>query len=170
MFPERYYGGPFCRVSNPDADLPRRAEPVVDDAARQRTEQNGMFQGERIIAPFHDGNTAEDILGGLTFAMAYPDGWDEEERYVYPTIQGVLAEVRDRLAEKSSRLRGAKAAWLSEAIPFVTTAATSYARGEYEAGRKALRSAGDLVVGAGRAGKRVRIIQLGSGRRYEGEE
>ena len=168
-FPEWYYGGPFARVSNPDADLPRRLEPKVSDAQRQRTEQHGMFQGERIVAPFHDGNTAEDLLGELSVAMAYPNGWDEDERYFYPTIQGLLAIIRDRLVEKSGRLRGPKAAWLAEAIPCVNTAADAYARSNYEAGSAALRQVEELVGGAGRAGKRARIIQLRPGSADESE-
>jgi hypothetical protein len=142
----------------------------VPDAERQRTEQHGMFDGERMVAPFHDGNTAEDILGELFVAMAYPDGWNEGERYFYPTIQGLLAIIRDRLGEKSSRLSGAKAAWLAEAIPYVNKAAEAYARSDYEAGSEALRQAEELVSGAGRAGKRVRIIQLGPGSAEETEE
>ena len=170
-FAEWYYGGPFARVSNPDADLPRRAEAVVvPDAQRQRTEQDGIFEGERIIAPFHDGNTAEHILGELVVAMAYPDGWDEDERYFYPTIQGLLASIRDRLVEKSGRLRGRKAAWLTEAIPLVTTAAEAYARSDYHTGCAALRKVEELVVGAGRAGKRTGAIELGPGRAEEGGE
>jgi hypothetical protein len=162
-FPEWYYGGPFARVSNPDADLPRRLEPEVSEAQRQRTEQHGMFDGEHIVAPFHDGNTAEEILGELFVAMAYPDGWDEDQRYFYPTIQGLLAIIRDRLVEKSRRLRGSKAAWLAEAIPCVKVAAEAYARSDYEGGSAALREVEELVQGAGRAGKRVRITRLGPG-------
>jgi len=101
--------------------------------------------------------------------MAYPNGWDEDERYFYPTIQGLLAIIRDRLVEKSGRLRGPKAAWLAEAIPCVKTAADAYARSDYEAGSAALRQVEELVGGAGRAGKRVRIIQLRPGSTDESE-
>jgi hypothetical protein len=128
-----------------------------------------MFQGERIIAPFHDGNTAEDILGELVVAMAYPDGWNEDERYMYPTIQGLLASIRDRLVERSERLRSRKAAWLAQAIPLVGTA-DAYARSDYQAGRTALREVEELVMGAGRAGKRARVVQLGPGSADEGGE
>lgn len=168
MFPNWYYGGPFARVSNPDTDLPVRVDRVVSDAQRERTEQQGVLDGERLVAPFHDGNTVENILGAVLLAMAYPAGWDEDERFLYPTIQGLLANIRDRLVEKTGRLRGPKAARLAKAIPCVQAAAEAYARSEYDAGCAALSEVEKIVVGASKTGRRLRILRLGPGRTEEG--
>jgi hypothetical protein len=162
-YPEWYYGGPFARVTNPDSDLPRREEAPIPESQRKRTEMHAISSGERIIAPFHDGNTIEDVLMELRSGIGYPTGWSEEDRFVYPTVQGLLARVRDRLVEKSARSRSRKGAWLTEAISFVDRARQAFSRSDYESGNAALRQAEDLVAGAGGAAKPKRIIQLGPG-------
>jgi len=162
-FPEWYYGGPFARVTNPDSDLPRRTETTIPEGRREQTEMDGIVGGERVIAPFHDANTTEDILMELWSALRYPSAWSDDERCVYPTIQGLLAMVRDRLLEKSARARGRRAAWLTEAVSSVDAARQAFVRSDYEAGNVALRQAEDLVAGARGPSKPKRVIQLGPG-------
>jgi hypothetical protein len=163
LFPEWYYGGPFARIANPDVDLPRRASSVILESQRKRTEMDAVVDGARIIAPFHDANTIEDVLMELWSAMGYPHRWTEEERFVYPTIQGLLAILRDRLISKTTRARGRKAAWLTEALSFVDAARDEYAQAAYEAGEQALRRAEDLIAGACGPPRPKRVIHLGPG-------
>lgn len=161
-FAEWYYGGPYARVSDPDGDLPRR-EPghSVAPETQSQVERDGRFHGERVVAPFGDGNTIEDILGELFLASGYPDEWDDEERYIYPTIQGVLAEVGDRLSEKARRSPRRQAAWLREALQQVAAAAAAFRVGEYSAGALAVQSAMETVRDSKRVVRRRRVIPVG---------
>jgi hypothetical protein len=58
---------------------------------------------ERIVAPFHDANAVPDILALIELVAMYPECWSDEELYVFPTLQGALAEAEDRLRDKVSR-------------------------------------------------------------------
>lgn len=170
-FAEWHYGGPFVQVANPDADLPRRASGIpVSEETRRHVETEGRVEGERIVAPFHDGNSLEHILSEIQTAIGYPDDWPEEERAVYPTIQGALARIGDRLQEKASRARGRKATWLQEALLAIRAAAAAYSKSDYRTGASSLREAEDLVRGAGRVGRRAIPIQLPSSEREGGGE
>jgi hypothetical protein len=170
-FAEWYYGGPFVAVGNPDADLPQRSSGApIPESTRRHVETEGRVEGERIVAPFRDGNTIEHILSEIQAATGYPNEWPEEDRTVYPTIQGALARIADRLQEKASRSRRQKAAWLHEALLAIRAAAAAYSASDYRAGGSSLREAEDLVQGASRAGRRAIPIQLPSGERADGGE
>ena len=163
-FSPRYYGGPFLSVDHPDSDLPRRdPHAPVPAEVQARVELSGDLNGERIIAPFRDGNESEAILGQLHLAEGYPTEWSEEERAQFPTIQGLLAEVVDRLEEKASRATGARRSWLGEALASAQSAAAAYAKGEYELGADSVRACADYIRGAGRRRKRSTPILLGPG-------
>jgi hypothetical protein len=133
-FDDWYYGGPFLRVENPDTDFPRR-DPLtpISSEWRTRTELDGQIQGERFVAPFNDANSVDDILGGLLFAAEYPDGWDDDERHRFPTIQGILAEttlrLETKLRHKTSAERGAA---FTSALELLRSAARLFAAGQYE--------------------------------------
>ena len=170
-FAEWYYGGPFVAVAKPDADLPRRSSGVpIPEDTRRLVETEGRVEGERIVAPFRDGNTLEHVLSEIQAATGYPDEWPEDDRAVYPTIQGALARIADRLQERASRSRGRKAAWLQEALLAIRAAAAAYSASDYRGGASSLREAEDLVQGASRAGRRAIPIQLPSGKRADGGE
>jgi hypothetical protein len=163
-FDEWYYGGPYLRVENPDADLPRR-NPSVPLSANfvERTEFDGQIRGERLVAPFHDGNTAGEILGELSFAGDYPNGWDDEERYVYPTIQGMLAIIALRIETKLRRKPGkARADQFALALEHVRSGATLFTAGSYDAAQDQLRIAYDVVQSAKPKKKRVPILLGGT--------
>jgi hypothetical protein len=137
-FDDWYYGGPYLPVGNPDTDLPRRDSsiPVTEDC-RARIEFDGKIGGERFIAPFHDENSVGEIHGTLLVAASYPNGWSEDERYRFPTIQGLLAEaalrIETKLRRKPTRRR---AAAFRAALELVRSAAARFATGEYEAAQR----------------------------------
>lgn len=163
-FPEWYYEGPYERVQDPDGDLPRRTVGAsISPEVHAAVECSGIRDGERFVAPFRDANTLDDLLGGLLLAEGYPEEWSEEERSFFPTIQGTLAEVTDRIRDKVSRVRGAKEAWLSEALEAVHGASVAYSQHDHERGRTFVREAAELVRGASRASKRARVFHLGTG-------
>jgi hypothetical protein len=169
-FAPRYYGGPFLPVAEPDRDLPLRdpATPVPADV-QARVEFSGRLNGERIIAPFRDTNSAEDILGQLFVAEGYPVSWEEEERRVFPTIQGLLAEVVDRLIEKMHRAKGPRRAWLGEAVSCARRAAAEYAGGHYAEGALAVRESAEHIRGSNRQRQRRPPILLGPGSQHGSE-
>ena len=158
----RYYGGPFLTVTHPDRDLPRRdPEAPIPAEVQERVEFSGHINGQRIIPPFHDANGSEDILGQLFIAEDYPSGWSDEERARFPTIQGLLAEVVDRLEEKASRATGPRRSWLGEALVCARAAAAAYARGEYSIGADSLSACAEYIRGAGRRRRHSNPIALG---------
>ncbi len=103
-FPLWYYGGPYVRVSDPLRDLPQRKMPVLDSEI-EFTEQEGIFSGERMIAPFRDNNSTSDIIGSIGYALMYDKYWDDDEKWVFPTIQGLLSQICDRILDKIKRSR-----------------------------------------------------------------
>jgi hypothetical protein len=155
-FPDWYYGGPYLRVGNPDADLPRRDPAVPISPERQaRTEFDGAIEGERLIAPFRDANTVECVLGALLQASDYPDTWDDESRYVYPTIQGCLAEIDLRLETKlRNKIGRSRAGWLTLALDRVRKAMQLFATRDCESAKQMVRLAYDLVSSGNKVGRR----------------
>jgi hypothetical protein len=163
-FPEYYYRGPFLRIQNPDTDLPRRVDGQrVSEATRRHVETTGVVDGERLVAPFGDANTLEEIEGTLLLAAEYPTGWDEEERYQFPTIQGSLAESVDRLRDRARRSAGARQRAFKDAMSAVQEAAESYRRGDYPKGEEAVYRAIDALKGASRPKRHRDPIPLGPG-------
>jgi hypothetical protein len=103
-FPLWYYGGPYVRVSDPLRDLPQRKMPVLDSEI-EFTEKEGIFSGERLIAPFRDNNSTSEIIGSIGYALMYDKYWDDDEKWVFPTIQGLLSQISDRISDKIRRSR-----------------------------------------------------------------
>ena len=155
-FPLWYYGGPYQRVSNPDSDLPHRDPSVpISPDFRARTEFEGNLQGERLLAPFHDSNSVEDILTELSIATEYPHSWSDEERFVYPTIQGSLAQAVLRLETKLKHEPGrVRASGFTLALNHIHQAAALFAGRNYESARAALQKAHDLIEQCNRATRR----------------
>jgi hypothetical protein len=155
-FDEWWYGGPYLRVANPDIDLPRRDPTApISDAFLTATELDGMVNGERFVAPFHDANSVDEILAGLLVSAEYPDGWDESERYFYPTIQGSLAEITLRLETKLRRKPGkARATCFSAALDAVRSAVLLFAAGNYSAGQDQLWLAHNILEAGNRSRRR----------------
>ena len=164
-FPEWYYGGPFVRVERPDVDLPRRdpSAPITEEA-RQSVERTGAVGGERLVPPFGDANTLDDILGCVLLAEGYPGRWDEEERFAYPTIQGLLAEIADRLETELRRARGSSRVSLEPALQLAREAAGAYAAGLYDGGAQMLRGCAEHLRSSRRAARWAAVIPLGPGR------
>ena len=162
-FPEWYYGGPYLRAQDPDADLPRRnpAVPISPDW-QANTEFDGMIEGEKLVAPFHDANTVEEILAGLYHAGTYPDYWDDDQRYVYPTIQGLLARIVLRLETKIRHKPGrVRTNWFTLALEEVRLASAIFAKGNYDSGRGHIQKAHDLVEQGNRASRRKLSFVVG---------
>jgi hypothetical protein len=132
-------------------------------------EFSGSLRGERIIAPFGDANGAEAILGLLFLAEGYPESWAEDERSVFPTIQGLLAGVRDRLKEKVSRAKGPRRAWLVEAVSCAERAAAAFSAGRYADGAPVARECAEYIRGAGRTRHQTAPIILGPGNEHGSE-
>jgi hypothetical protein len=155
-FPEWYYGGPYVRIANPDSDLPRRdpTHPVTAEAQAD-VEFEGTFDGERYVAPFRDANGVDNMIGGLLLASGYPDTWNDEERFRYPTIQGTLARVALRLATKVANNPGRiRANWFTLALTDVRRAAELFASGEYGEAQAHARKAQALIEQGNRAARR----------------
>ncbi len=94
-----YYMGDK-RVEDPDKDLPRLMhEP--GRAALEHAAKNGMFDGERFVAPFNDSNSYSEIEGHLLASTFYPVWEDWVINSV--TIQGSLMELTDRLRDRLRR-------------------------------------------------------------------
>jgi hypothetical protein len=132
-FPEWYYGGPFSRVADPNRDLPRRLDGAsVDEATIRRIEFDGNLDGERLVAPFHDANTLHEILASIELVACYPDCWDEDELFYYPTLQGSLAEAEDRIRDRMRRTKATtKLSAYSSALRDVATARLLIAEGRH---------------------------------------
>ena len=164
-FREAYYGGPFVRVEHPDRGLPRRDPGVpISDEMRRQVEREGMFEGERLVAPFNDANTIEQIVVEISEAQGYPDSWDDEQRFYFPTIQGCLAEVTDRIEAKLGRNRNAtRAKWFGEALELVTEAKSLYSTGDYSTGVDKLRAAQELLEQGNKAHRRKASFRVGPG-------
>ena len=161
-YPLHYYGGPFLRVGDPDRDMPVR-DPAVPLTAQRRAhvESAGSNAGERLIPPFRDGNSTDDILAELNFALGYPENWDEKEKSIFPTIQGTLAVAKDRLHEKAKRTKGPQREWLLRAAESTRVAADAFAAKQYADGRRTLEECVELVAGASRNRRKRKAIQLG---------
>ncbi len=151
------YGGPFLRVANPDTDLPIRDPNVaLSREHRELTERADSTGPERIVPPFGDANSAGDILSELSLARNYPALWNEEERYTYPTIQGLLALVVLRLETKvvvgtGNRIRNA---WFSRALEQVKAAQLAFAAGAHARGCTLASEAYQLVEQGNKAHRR----------------
>jgi hypothetical protein len=165
-YPMWLYGGPFLRVDDPDRDLPRRAPgSPVSQAMRDQVERDGTVDGERYVAPFGDANSIGDILPSLWRLSDYPHGWSDEERYVYPTVQGLLTKtamrLESRLGRKPGRVRGA---WLSDALSKLRASSELFAAGRYEDARRTVSEAQDQVEQGNRASRRkVRFLVASNG-------
>jgi hypothetical protein len=164
-FPDWMYGGPYVCVSDPDRDLPRRDPRVPLTMAHVlHTEQDGVVKGERFVAPFRDANSLDEILGCLLFAQEYPGAWDNDERYRYPTIQGLLTEAILRIETKISRTSiESKSNWFREALDRVVRARTSYSEGHYSVGEELLAEAAELLQSGNKAHRRKVDAHLGPG-------
>jgi len=151
-----WYGGPYLRVDHPDADLPRRDSSIaISDASLANTELDGIVNGERFVAPFNDANSVDEILGALSFSAEYPDGWDDDERYFYPTIQGTLTEIALRLETKLHRNPGKeRATCFTSVLESVRLAMPLFASGGYQAGQDLLWAAHDLLLTGNRRERR----------------
>jgi hypothetical protein len=58
-----------------------------------------------LIAPFRDNNGTSEIMGSIGYALMYDKFWDDDEKWVFPTIQGLLSQISDRISDKIKRLR-----------------------------------------------------------------
>ncbi len=146
-----YYLGPFARVSDPDKDLPRRAVSSYGSYARERDdeiESDRNIKGEKFIAPYNDANSIDEIYSGLWIAMVYPDDcWDDQERNVYPTIQGSLVEIADRIRDKLRRNKNPiRAEYFTRALTDVERAKEAYFVGNYSEGEQLLGSCVDSLM------------------------
>lgn len=122
-----YLAGPrFLRVDDPERDLPRRP-PLTVDAYYTDVEVSRTVNGERLIAPFNDGNSLSDIKGELYIAESYPNHWEDWARFESPTIQGRLMIIADRIREKLQRNRSIERARLfAAALEHVELAKEAY--------------------------------------------
>ena len=154
-FPLWYYGGPFLRIQDPDADLPRRKSSTVPRETLERIEFTGVVNGERLVAPFHDSNSLDEMLGALFLAAGYPESWHEDERYVFPTIQGSLAEVVLRIKTKLARNPGQiRANWFALALEHVREASKLFAARDYAGARERVWQAHDSLQQGNKASRR----------------
>ena len=137
-FHDYYYGGPYVRVGDPNRDLPRREPNKRLEPYQKEREQNRNLDGERFFAPFSDENSLGDIEGAIGYAGMYPN-WDDDAIHVYPTIQGLLMEVSDRIREKIGRSKQPRRnEFFTRALIEVEKAKNAYAGGEYDAGERYL--------------------------------
>lgn len=142
---DMYYLRHWERVEEPDQDLPRCDFMPVGGADLDR-EQDRNISGERLIAPFNDGNSLNDILGGLGVADGYNEYWDDTEKYIYPTIQGLLMEVADRIREKLRRNKNAyRAELFGRAVLVVETAKDLFFDHRYDEAKERLWEAQRLL-------------------------
>lgn len=161
-FPEWFYGGPYLRVDDPDRDLPRRDGAIpIDAQQRARVEFDGIIEGERIVAPFNDANGMTEILSCLVFLGDYPD-WQEERRWQYPTVQGLLAETVLRLETKLARNPGKlRTVWFSEGIIRLGSVGQLFATGRYEEATAIVRTVHDNVEQGNRTSRRKTRFVVG---------
>jgi len=155
-FPDWYYGGPYLRVPHPDSDLPRRdPKRPVTPAEQTRVEVSGGFGGERLVAPFRDANSIEEIVTELVLASDYPRSWDDDERFQYPTIQGLLARLVLRLETKIRHTSGqVRANWFTLALADIRRSADLFAAGAYDQAQEHVRKAQSLVEEGNRVTRR----------------
>jgi len=155
-FPDRYYGGPFVRIENVFRDLPARLPgATVSEDVRARVEFEGSSEGERLIAPFHDANALPSILALLESVALFPACWDDDELYLYPTLQGALAEAEDRLRDKVSRAKASSRKRLFEtALASVGEARAVVAQENIEKARSILEEAALALQVGNRTGRR----------------
>lgn len=139
-FPDWYYLGPYRKVDDPDRDLPTRIETELSahDIAKE-TDQN--FGGERLIAPFNDANSMEDIRGCLLVAGGYPK-FGARDLIALGMQQGNLAEAADRLRVKIRRSKNVKRnACFEDVIRAVEFAKNLYFDRQYDDGKSVLYQA-----------------------------
>jgi hypothetical protein len=139
-FPEWYYLGPYVRVDDPDRDLPNRERLELTDQDRL-IERTGNFDGERLIAPFNDANSIEEIYGALGQTWEYPEFVDSGLNEI-GHLQECLARAADRIREKLSRNKNPiRSKLFCDAIRAIELAKDLYFDREY-------KRAGDLVFEA----------------------
>jgi hypothetical protein len=117
------------------------------------------IQGERFVAPFHDDNSIDEILAGLAQAADYPQGWDDDQRLKFPTIQGALAEIRLRLETKlRKRLARHRLTAFALALDLVRQGGLLIELGSYEAASELLWKAHNSVEDGNKAPRRKAIF------------
>lgn len=94
-----YYMGDK-QVDDPDKDLPVLLHDP-DRGSLEHAAKDGMFDGERFVAPFNDSNSYSEIEGRILGSTFYPVWEDWMVNSV--TIQGTLMELTDRIRDRLRR-------------------------------------------------------------------
>jgi hypothetical protein len=139
-------------------------DPSQPISAKQQevVERSNLTGPERLVPSYNDANTVEDILCELLAACDYPDGWDEAERYQYPTIQGTLSLTLMRLDNKLAHERNrTRHAWFSRATEKVKEARRAFAMGNYADGRTLSSEAYDLIERGNKAHRQKAAFVVG---------
>jgi hypothetical protein len=150
-FPEWYYLGPYCRVEDPDRDLPNR-ECLELTAYDRELETDRNIEGERLIAPFNDANSIDEAYGALLSASGYP-AFSDAELTSTGHLQDSLAMAADRTREKLRRNKNAtRATHFENAIRAIELAKDMYFDAKYADGEELIFEA-ERLLQAGNKGK-----------------
>lgn len=140
-----YYAQALVRVDDSRLDIPCAAFLLEMPSYGDRLTAD-QDDGERLIAPFNDNNSFNEIAGLLMHLASFPTYWDEEEIWVFPTVQGALMEVQDRLYRKlRAPMKPTQSALFREAIEALRAAAGEFVGGDDARGRQLVERAEDLT-------------------------
>ena len=151
-----YYLGEKKKVKDPNKDLPRLiTEPST--GALEEVAKEGLFDGERYVAPFGDANRFDEIEGSI-FANSYFPVW-ENWHIQQVTIQGALMEITDRVRDKLKRKpKEELVKYYINAIVKLQKSKDAYFDGDFYTGNKLLYEARNWLVAAQDVKKARKII------------